>query len=333
MQGPGYPAKEVTISEAGVSSRRWVAVLSHLVTRLSLAAALFLAGCAATRGLQAPLAVLPFENVGEKIFLTGLLDGHPVSIQFDTGAESPVISTEAAGRLGIAANSSTENEGGTGKAIVPASTGRSMALGAVKLHDLTLTHLEIGDYEGHKRDIIIGYDLLRDHVVQVDHDANRIRVFTPDSRFEKAGTVQSITLWGASAVLEGDLELMDGERIRGRFLIDTGGVLPLLLHTPFATKHQLAGRIGKTNQGSVGGSDGGEITTFRGRVARATIAGHAFSDFPVRFASNARVGVLSSDEVDGLLGSPVLRKFNITYDYSRKRTYWEPNHHFRDPVR
>ena len=277
---------------------------------------------------------VPFELVGEKIFMTGLLNGESVSVQFDTGAESSVISKDAASRLGIVANSSIQNEGATGKAIVPASTGITLALGGVSLHGITLTHLEIGDYEGRRRDIVIGYDLLRNHVVQVDHDANRMRVFAVRG-FDRsrAGEVHAIALWGASAVIEGRLELLDGERVQGRFLVDTGGDLPLLLSTPFVTKHRLVGRIGKTNQGSIGGSDGGEITTFRGKVAKATFGGQSIADFPVRLATNANVGVLSSKEIDGLLGDPVLRKFNITYDYSAKRTYWRPNNHFSDPVR
>jgi hypothetical protein len=299
-----------------------------------LVLAFLLLGCATTPASRVPLADVPFELVGEKLFLTGLLNGQPVSVQFDTGAESSVISTKTANRLGIVANSRVENEGATGKAIVPASTGAALALGGVSLRGITLTHLDLDDYEGRSRDIVLGYDLLRNYVVQVDHDANRMRVFT-ERGFDhsSAGTVQAIDLWGASAVMEAELELQDGEHVRGRFLIDTGGTLPLLLSTPFVTKHQLLGRVGETKQGSIGGSDGGEITTHRGKVAQATFAGHSIADFPVRLAADARAGVLSSSEVDGLLGNPVLRKFNITYDYRAKRTYWRPNSHFDMPVR
>jgi hypothetical protein len=65
-------------------------------------------------------------------------------------------------------------------------------------------------------------------------------------------------------------------------MVDDGADLPLLLNSPFVSKNDLMGKVGKVAKGSISGSDGAEVTTFRGKVRKAVIGGYAFSDFPVR---------------------------------------------------
>ena len=46
-----------------------------------------------------------------------------------------------------------------------------------------------------------------------------------------------------------------------------------------------------------------------------------------------RSGTLSLNDLDGILGNPILKKFNITFDFRRRKMYWAPNGSFAESVR
>lgn len=91
-------------------------------------------------------------------------------------------------------------------------------------------------------------------------------------------------------------------------------------------------KVGKVAKGSISGSDGSEVPTFRGKVQKAVIGGYGFSDCPVRL-TQAEAGTLSLHDLDGIVGNPILKMFNITFDYRRKKMYWEPNQSFSQKVK
>lgn len=280
-----------------------------------------------------PLATAPFELVGEKIFLKARVNGsEEINLQFDTGAGSTVIDDSTAQKLKLVVSGTTTNEGAAGSISVPTSTNNTIDLSGLTLPNITLLHLPLGEYYGERRDAVIGYDMLKSYVIRIDYDTKMMEFYDAKS-FDNGGKgkVNRFSLWSNSALMDIELTLLSGERMRGKVMVDDGADLPLLLNSPFVTKNGLMQRVGKVAKGSISGSDGLEVPTFRGKVKKAVIGGYAFPDFPVRL-TEAQSGTLSLDDLDGILGSPILKMFNITFDYRRKKMYWEPNRSFSQKV-
>jgi hypothetical protein len=289
---------------------------------------------AAPAGASPPLARVPFEVVGEKIFMKARVNGsEEINLQFDTGAGSTVIDDSTAFRLRVAISGETKNEGAGGSASVLTSTNNTIEVKGLSLPGITLLHLPLGEYFGTRRDGVIGYDMLKSYVIRIDYDTKTME-FYDARKFGNAGKgkVNRIRLWSNSALMDIDLTLLSGERMRGKVLVDDGADLPLLLSSPFVAKNGLMQKVGKVAKGSISGSDGSEVATFRGKVKEVAIGGYTFSDCPVRL-TRAQAGTLSLNDLDGIVGNPILKMFNITFDYRRKKMYWEPNQSFAQTLR
>lgn len=175
--------------------------------------------------------------------------------------------------------------------------------------------------------------MLKSYVIKIDYDAKTMEFYDAQSfRYAGKGKVATFSVWSNSALMDLDLTLLSGERLRGKLLVDNGADLPLLLNSPFVNRNGLMQKVGKVAKGSITGSDGSEEPTFRGKVQRAVIGGYTFSDFPVRL-TQARSGTLSLNDLDGILGNPILKMFNITFDYRRHKMYWEANQSFGQTVK
>jgi hypothetical protein len=282
---------------------------------------------------QKPLASVRFELVREKIFVKARVNGSKdINLQFDTGAGSASIDDSTAEKLKLVASGETKNEGAAGSASVPISTNNTIEVNGLKFPDITLMHFSLGDYFGTKRDVVIGYDMLKSYVIKIDYDTRTMEFYDARSfKYSGKGKVNRFILWSNSALMDIDLTLFSGERLRGKFLVDNGADLPLIVNSPFVNKNGLMQKVGKVAKGSISGSDGSEVPTFRGKVQWAAIGGHTFIDFPVRL-TQAQFGTLSLNDLDGILGNPILKMFNITFDYRRKKMYWEPNQLFSQKV-
>lgn len=278
---------------------------------------------------QKPLVTVPFDLVGEKIFMKARVNGsEEINLQFDTGAGSTVIDNTTAEKLKLVVSGETRNEGAAGSASVPTSTNNTIELKGLKFPGLTLIHFSLGEYFGTRRDAVIGYDLLKSYVIKINYDTKTMDFYDARSfKYSGQGKVSRFSLWSNSALMDIDLILLSGEKLRGKFLVDNGADLPLLVNSPFVKTNGLMQKVGKVARGSISGSDGSEEPTFRGKIQKAVIGGYTFSDFPVRL-TQAQSGTLSLNDLDGILGNPILKMFNITFDYRRKKMYWEPNRFF-----
>jgi C-terminal processing protease CtpA/Prc len=68
---------------------------------------------------------------------------------------------------------------------------------------------------------------------------------------------------------------------------------------------------------------GGESDQLLGRSLSLEIGPYSFRS-PVVSLSRAKAGALASAEIDGLVGSRIMGRFRILYDYSRRRVILEP---------
>jgi membrane-associated protease RseP (regulator of RpoE activity) len=110
----------------------------------------------------------------------------------------------------------------------------------------------------------------------------------------------------------------------GRFDIDTGSRGSLTILAPFAQKHGLKDRYKGSFEGVTGWGVGGPA---RGAVVRAgtlKLGGVTVAE-PIVELSLQTKGAFSDPYVAGNVGAGVLKKFNVIFDYGRRKIIFEPN--------
>ncbi len=276
-----------------------------------------------------PIVTLPFQIHLGHIYIKGQInDGRPINIVFDTGAAANLASEDVADEIGLTTSGSQMVLGASGPVEIKSSTDNILKLaGNLKLEDqsflvMNLDHLGDEDYP---LDAIIGANILTRYTVEMDFEKGVINLF-PRKNFTAPEGYEahkfSLVPFNIP-VIEGSLIVSDNETITGPYLVDTGAALALRINTPTVNKNELAEKV-TPNYDYSGKALGNESVDKIGRLKSFTILGEAFEGVPIRMAS-VTSGVSSMDNVNGILGLEILKRFNTIYDYKKQVMYVKRN--------
>jgi hypothetical protein len=291
---------------------------------------------------QVAIERIPFELKGEYvIFKMTINQADTIDCIFDTGATSGVmvLNKRAAQELGISSNKSVSATGGGGSVKdVQKVKGNSIRVNHLEIKNITfycipLEHLELES--GIKIDAIIGDVFLTRYVVKINYDNHLIELY-PKKNFQYSGDGKKIPIKIMPLLhlsyLEGNVQFDDGTSLNGKFLIDSGAAHALIFSSPFSKSNLLNSKFSKLFTYQSKGLSEDEIEMNVGRLKQFSSGEISINSFPVSI-SNARKGVLSWKKFAGIIGNKILMKYNITYDYDRKITYWETNRYTNVPIK
>jgi hypothetical protein len=276
---------------------------------------------------------IPFELFGNLALLQVRVNNSD-SLRFilDTGADTSVIDAQRAKALRLKPQGKIVGSGGGGTAEATFTKGVAVSLQGVQLLDRTIYVLPLESLSalGRKVDGVIGNDILKEFVVEIDYSAKTINLYEPQSyRYSGDGEIiplvmdESLLFMSASITPEGLAP------IEAKFEIDSGSTGAILLNTPFVKNHKLLASAPKTVQTNIGGV-GDAAKMLIGRVKSLRLGQFAI-DHPITRLSQATQGDYASSKYDGLIGGEILRRFKVIFDYSRRRMILEPNAHFAEP--
>jgi predicted aspartyl protease len=287
---------------------------------------------ARTPAASQAVAQIPIELSGNEVFLQLRVNGsEPLWFGLDTGAGGTVISTETVEALGLKLEGSHRTQGAGGH--VPSSTVRGVRLdiGGARLEDLSVQTIALTSIEnamGHKMDGILGAEFFRRYVVELDYENQRVGVYEP-AGFEYRGGGESLPLTFElnHPYVRAKVAMPGREPVEGKFVLDTGSNFPLILLDTFVREKRLAESNPKTLK-VTGRGVGGEVTMPVGRTGRLTLGSYSLEN-PV--TSFPQTGWFAREGAAGNIGGAVLRRFKVTFDYSRGRIFLEPNKRFNEP--
>lgn len=253
----------------------------------------------------------------------------------DTGSISNVVDAERAKSLSIATSGSSEATG-AGEGSLTSSTGKdvSLSLNELKLakQDLTILPINaaISFSEGRMVDGLLGYDFFNRFVVEIDYANRHINIYEPQT-FKYTGEGESILLEieRGNIFVNAGLVLPSGKRVMGRFVVDTGWRSALSLTTPFVQAQKLLVRT-QTVVATTGVGIGGATTDSVGRIESLQLGRYTIKS-PVATFSKSKGGILAEDNMSGILGGEVLRRFKVIFDYPQRRMILESTAHFDEP--
>jgi predicted aspartyl protease len=212
---------------------------------------------------------VPFRLVDGRIFVDVSVNGEGAfAFIFDTGGNA-VISTKLAERLHLSVGN-TETGTGTGEKPVTAidTVVRELQIGDLRLSNVAFHEISFDDapavFGEQPLDGIIGFPILEHLIVEVDYDTNRLKLTLPSAYTPRnSGTTLHFEQPRWVPLVDATL---DG--IHGKFGVDTGARLSLLLYGPFVDQNKLRAKYHPEVSGITGWGLGGPV---RSQVARGKV--------------------------------------------------------------
>ncbi|MGE4232641.1 MAG: aspartyl protease family protein [Bacteriovoracia bacterium] len=265
---------------------------------------------------------VPFNLIDNRVFVdVKLNEKGPYKFILDTGG-SYVINSELTRELGVLPEKWFEI-GGAGENQVPAFLAKMnlFSLGDISILNNTFIGLptrEIKDAIGFESfDGIFGSEFLYDYVVVIDFEEQQLTlVYAKDFHYSGDGAILPITFLQHPSVTVN----IDG--ITAQVWVDTGDRSTLTLFESFVNKNKLLEKYKPKFEAITGWGVGGPIRAQIGEVGSVQLGKNRINDVAVRFPNEE---VFSSRQVDGSIGTGLLRAFKVFIDYPRRRFILERN--------
>nr|WP_313795287.1 aspartyl protease family protein [uncultured Allomuricauda sp.] len=179
---------------------------------------------------------------------------------------------------------------------------------------------------------ILGYDLFRDFVIEVNYSSRNIRLHNPDlykdSNPKKSQTLP-ISIERRKAYIEGTVLMEDADNVPVKLLVDTGSSDALwLFHQPekgldIPEKHY---------EDYLGRGLSGDVFGKRTKVSGIRIGDFELKDAKTAFPYRESFGFIKFlGDRNGSVGGEILKRFNIIFDYPRRQVTLKKNGNFSTP--
>lgn len=269
------------------------------------------------------------EFASNKPFLRVRLNGSRL-LQFilDTGSSIAGIDNSLVSALGFHEDSVVSRSGGAGESggLITRLLPRACEeMGGARLANapvMSLAFSRVSSMEGKRVEGILGGDFFRRYVIVIDYVGQTVHVLDPSFEFRGSGTVLPITVEGGHMFMTASLRRPSGEYVEGKFMIDTGVRVALIVNRPFAHEKKITEGLTIVPQVTFGIGIGGETHGDMFRLPELQAGPLRIRDV-ISFASTDTGGVLTSEDFAGIIGAQVLRRYKVTLDYPHARIVLE----------
>jgi hypothetical protein len=274
-----------------------------------------------------------FEQLtGGVVIVRGTFDKSPDSLNFifDTGSGGISLDSTTARQMQLELSPSDRTiRGIAGIKNVEYARNHTLNLPGLSVSGLDF---HINDYElltgvyGVKIDGIIGYSFLRRYLVTIDYDKRILSVYTPgDFKYPRGGYLLRPAITGLPMQYA---YVGDNRGVFGRFYLDTGAGLNLLLSNEFVGDSSLF-TAKKNRYPTVAEGLGGKKEMEMAVLKTFKLGNYKFKRVPI-YLFDDEFNVTSYPQLGGLIGNDILRRFNVVINYPRSEIHLIPNSHFRD---
>jgi hypothetical protein len=273
---------------------------------------------------------MPFDLVNNHIYLSVRVNrSEPFTYVLDTGAGCSSVNRQRAEELHLKKRVwQLKVEGWSGWGEARLLRGVTFDLDGLKHSPRWVTALTLpGDWLN-PMDGLLGYDLFKRFVVEIDFKACKIRLYEPHRyAYEGSGAILPIQLRHRVPYVQASVFGANETPIQGRFLIDSGCGDALSLGEPVVRTNRLietAERVVRITSGGIGGA----FPTLQGHVPKFQLGPYLLDRPTAEFLLHPMVAV---DKQTGTIGVGLLKRFKVVFDYSRRRVILEPNADFAKP--
>jgi CubicO group peptidase (beta-lactamase class C family) len=276
---------------------------------------------------------VPFEvESGLMVIPISVNGSRPLRYVFDTGASGAIHYNPAlvdSLNLKITDKAQVVGVGGGGApSEVSIAENVNFNIGGIELSNGALAIAPPGGSSRWGHDGVIGRPIFASLVVEVDWEKQVIRFYDPAKyKYSGSGTVLPLTFDEGGRPYTMASVMTDEKPIPVKLVIDSGASHTLSLNV--GSNPDIKVPAGATKV-VLGRGASGEVTGFTGRTKALEFGGQTFNAVPTTFP-DASLGTAGLNDRQGNLGSGILRRFKVVYDYSRQQMIVEPNKFSRDP--
>lgn len=271
-----------------------------------------------------PVAVVPFRDTGHIYIKGGITGSRDLSIVIDTGAPESVLSQTIYLQLKLPFTGMVNFPGGFGGGVMnpmPTTSVPLIRFGSLAIKNLPFIVLPpdfIPKMPGAEVDAIIGSELFKRYVVELNYSNKVVRLYDPSSYHEPPSGCRLALRLGPKPsplpLVDAKIVTKEGRSVDAVLFLDTGGQVPMMLTNVFTMQHPELLKGVPTYSEEAGGIGG--TTRFRiGRVPAIQLGGCTIHDPMVAFSQDSRGMGLGGDSFSGEIGLSVFRRFTTIFDY------------------
>lgn len=265
---------------------------------------------------------VPIQILNNHVYLSVKVNGKgPFLFIFDTGGHT-LLTPETAKALDLKAQGDSPGAG-AGEGVVDSGfvKGLDFQLGDLTFTGQTGAVLPFASkaVEGFDEQGMLGFELARRFVTVIDYGGKTITFIDP-ARFDPAGagTAVPFVFYSHLPQVKGDFE-----GVSGKFNIDTGSRVELTLTKPFVEAHDLTAKHPKGVLAVDGWGVGGPSRSYVTRGAYFDLGPVRVDDLVASFGTQGK-GAFADPNYQGNVGSGLLKRYRVTFDYAHQVMYLKP---------
>jgi len=288
-------------------------------------------------GRQAPVAEVPFELVGNHIYIKGTASGKPVSLMLDSGAGMSVLDSGLAEKWDIPRDANGLPVRGAGSETMKAQMLKDFkvkfdgtSVEQPIIIGIPLSALKF--LEGRPIEGVVGFEFFRKYVIQIDYANSKVRLFAPDTfKYEGSGKGIPVRIVGNHPHLDGEIEVPGLGKLPVEVMVDTGAGSGVSLSGKIVDREKLDAKLPPSPKVPTGAGVGGATSGRNVRIDAVSLGGYRLEK-PIASLDLGSGGVTgATSPFDVLIGGDIMKRFTVTFDYSRNLMYLEPNSDFAKP--
>ncbi len=264
---------------------------------------------------------LPFNLLnGNRIYIPATVNGTPVEVLLDSGAETTILDKSFAKRIGSKSVGSVTAVGTGGEDQAGLANDVTITIGNMTLNAGTVGVLDLSGVSkriGVPLPVILGREVFLQSIVDLDLSGPTIAFIDPAGFTPPANAVE-VPLEPLNGLRTVPVSIEGRPAVPMTFDLGNGGYM-FLEHAFWQHNRLLDGRRSSTrSSGAIGGENINRVATLKS----VRFAGTTFHDVPAQF--NTADVETDSDRQAGNVGLPLLGRFRLLIDFPHNRLFAIP---------
>jgi hypothetical protein len=176
-------------------------------------------------------------------------------------------------------------------------------------------------------DGIIGYDIIKNNIIHIDYDNQVIEIYDTATKKKWPGTLFALNDTVAPAIMA-ETTMLNGFKLIGNYVLDCGSNSGITISASLIDTSRLLDFITDTIIKRYVSTCGKSSKAIDGIAQSFRIGPYILDNIPVS-VTTSKSGVLAEGKYTGLIGTQILKYFNVVINCKKKIVYIETTEEYK----